>query len=85
MKQETTPEYREMVIKRLVPLGRFCNLDDIAAAAIFLASDKSDMITGQLLAVDGGVLAGFGEDLRPIVRKRMEEQKKKEAEPAAHR
>ena len=86
MKQETTPEYREMVIKRLVPLGRFCNLDDIAAAAIFLASDKSDMITGQLLAVDGGVLTGFGEDLRPIVRKRMEEEKKKkEAEPAAHR
>ncbi len=33
------------------------------------------MITGQLLAVDGGLLAGFGEDLRAVVRKRMEEVK----------
>jgi hypothetical protein len=37
----------------------------------FLASDRAAMITGQSLAVDGGVLTGFGEDLRPIVRKRM--------------
>ena len=74
MEESTTPEFREKLVKRLVPLGRFCNLDDIAEAAIFLASDKSDMITGQLLAVDGGLLTGFGEDLRPIVRKRMEEK-----------
>ena len=37
------------------------------------------MISGQLLAVDGGLLSGFGEDLRAIVRKRMEEEKEKEA------
>jgi NAD(P)-dependent dehydrogenase (short-subunit alcohol dehydrogenase family) len=43
-------------ICRLVPPGRFCRLEDLAQAAIFLASDKSDMITGQLLAVDGGFL-----------------------------
>jgi NAD(P)-dependent dehydrogenase (short-subunit alcohol dehydrogenase family) len=84
MEQSTTPEFRDMVLKRLVPLGRFCNLDDIAEAAVFLASNKSDMITGQLVAVDGGLLSGFGEDLRPIVRKRMEEEKEKEAE-LAHR
>ena len=71
MEQGSTPEFRDKLIKRLVPLGRFCNLDDIAEAAVFLASDKSDMITGQLLAVDGGLLTGFGEDLRPIVRQRM--------------
>ena len=75
MEQHTTAEFRETLIKRLVPLGRFCNLDDIAEAAVFLASDKSDMITGQLIAVDGGLLTGFGEDLRPIVRKRMAEAK----------
>lgn len=84
MEKNLTPEFREKVVKRLVPLGRFCNLDDIAEAAVFLVSDKSDMITGQLLAVDGGLLTGFGEDLRPIVRKRMEEEKEKEAE-LAHR
>ncbi len=75
VEQNTTPEFRDTVVRRLVPLGRFCNLDDIAEAAVFLASDKSDMITGQLLAVDGGLLSGFGEDLRPIVRKRMAEAK----------
>ena len=75
MEQGSTPEFREKLIARLVPLGRFCNLDDIAEAAVFLASDKSDMITGQLLAVDGGLLTGFGEDLRPIVRKRMADAK----------
>ncbi len=86
MEEGTTPEFREKLIKRLVPLGRFCNLDDIAEAAVFLASDKSDMITGQLLAVDGGLLTGFGEDLRPIVRKRMAAEKEKEKKPAlAHR
>jgi NAD(P)-dependent dehydrogenase (short-subunit alcohol dehydrogenase family) len=75
MEQGSTPEFRDKLVQRLIPLGRFCNLDDIAEAAVFLASDKSDMITGQLLAVDGGLLTGFGEDLRPIVRKRMADAK----------
>jgi NAD(P)-dependent dehydrogenase (short-subunit alcohol dehydrogenase family) len=82
MEKNTTAEFREKLTKRLVPLGRFCNLDDIAEAAVFLASDKSDMITGQLLAVDGGLLTGFGEDLRPIVRKRMADAKVAEAAKA---
>jgi len=75
MERGSTLEFREQLVKRLVPLGRFCTLDDIAEAAVFLASEKSDMITGQLLAVDGGLLTGFGEDLRPIVRKRMADAK----------
>ena len=33
------------------------------------------MITGQSLAVDGGTLSGWGEDLRPVVRKRMADAK----------
>ncbi len=82
MEQGSTPEFRETVIKRLIPLGRMCNLDDIADAAAFLASDKAAMITGQVLAVDGGLLTGFGEDLRPLVRKRMEEAKAKKAAAA---
>lgn len=83
MEKNTTPEFRDKLIKRLVPLGRFCNLDDIAEAAVFLSSDKSDMITGQMLAVDGGLLTGFGEDLRPIVRKRMAEEQAKAAAKAS--
>jgi NAD(P)-dependent dehydrogenase (short-subunit alcohol dehydrogenase family) len=69
--QNTTQEYRDMTTKRLIPLGRWCTIDDLGNAAVFLASDRSDMITGQTLAVDGGALTGFGEDLRPVIRQRM--------------
>jgi NAD(P)-dependent dehydrogenase (short-subunit alcohol dehydrogenase family) len=72
MESGTTPEYRSTVVKRLVPLGRFCTIEEIGEAVSFLASDRSDMITGQMLAVDGGLLTGFGEDLRAVVRQRME-------------
>ena len=73
MEQHTAPEFREMVRKRLIPLGRMCTIEEIGEAVSFLASDRAQMITGQMLAVDGGLMTGFGEDLRPIVRKRMAE------------
>lgn len=75
MEAGTTPEYREMTIKRLIPLGRFCTIEEIGEAVSFLASDRAATITGQMLAVDGGLLTGFGEDLRAVVRKRMAEMK----------
>jgi len=71
MEEHITPAYREMVTKRLVPLGRMCTMEEIGETVSFLASDRAAMITGQSIAVDGGLLTGFGEDLRPIVRKRM--------------
>jgi 3-oxoacyl-[acyl-carrier protein] reductase len=71
MEENITPAYREMVTRRLVPLGRMCTMEEIGETVSFLASDRAAMITGQSLAVDGGVLTGFGEDLRTIVRKRM--------------
>jgi NAD(P)-dependent dehydrogenase (short-subunit alcohol dehydrogenase family) len=37
-----------------VPLGRFCTPQDTANAALFLVSDDSTFITGQVLVVDGG-------------------------------
>jgi len=37
------------------PLGRFNELEDVANAVLYLLSDKSDMITGTLLPIDGGV------------------------------
>jgi NAD(P)-dependent dehydrogenase (short-subunit alcohol dehydrogenase family) len=41
-----------------VPLGRIGTPDDVAAAALWLCSDQSSFITGTILTVDGGRLAG---------------------------
>ena len=76
MESGTTPQYREMTLKRLVPLGRYTTIGEIGEAVSFLASDRAATITGQMLAVDGGLLTGFGEDFRAVVRKRMEEMEK---------
>ena len=75
MEEGTTPEYREMTIKRLIPLGRFTTIEEIGEAVSFFASDRAAMITGQMLGVDGGILTGFGEDMRAVVRKRMADLK----------
>jgi NAD(P)-dependent dehydrogenase (short-subunit alcohol dehydrogenase family) len=40
-----------------IPLGRFGEPEDVAKAAVFLASDAASFITGHLLPVDGGNLA----------------------------
>nr|MDJ0935710.1 SDR family oxidoreductase [Kiloniellales bacterium] len=48
-----TPELRAKFIAT-IPLGRMSEPDDIAAAALFLASDEAEFITGACLEVDGG-------------------------------
>ena len=40
-----------------IPLKRLAKPEDIANAVLFLASSESDYITGQIIIVDGGILA----------------------------
>jgi hypothetical protein len=42
-----------------VPLGRIAEVDEIACAALFLASDESAFVTGIELFIDGGAAQGF--------------------------
>lgn len=41
-------------LKKLIPTGRFAEPEEIAAAAVFLASDGANMINGADLLIDGG-------------------------------
>src|SRR5215472_9082265 len=51
---EDGPEFRSYAISR-TPLGRVGTADDIASAALFLASDDSGWITGEEIIVGGGL------------------------------
>ena len=47
-------------LSKIYPLGRFGTPDDVANAALFLASEESSWITGTNLIVDGGIVATGG-------------------------
>lgn len=49
-------QQREAILKK-VPMGRLGNPREVAYAAVFLASHMSDYVTGQVLTVDGGMIA----------------------------
>ena len=50
-----TDAQKEVIFKQ-IPMGRLGLADEIAQAAVFLASPMSDYITGQTLTVDGGMV-----------------------------
>jgi 3-oxoacyl-[acyl-carrier protein] reductase len=50
-----TEGQKEGILKK-IPMGRMGDPQDIANAAVFLASNLSDYVTGQVLTVDGGMV-----------------------------
>jgi NAD(P)-dependent dehydrogenase (short-subunit alcohol dehydrogenase family) len=50
---------RGEIRRRLIPLGRLIEPQEIADAVLFLCSDKARMITGTSIPVDGGSLVGW--------------------------
>jgi len=51
--------FNEFIIDR-TPAARWGDPEDLAGAAVFLASKASDFVNGQILYVDGGILATIG-------------------------
>ncbi len=52
------PEKSEAVARMYrekAPLGRLCDADDIANAALFLCSDMASCVTGEIMSVDAGL------------------------------
>lgn len=49
-------EGQEQAVVQVVPLGRAAEPEEIAPAAVFLASEEAAYITGQVLAIDGGLV-----------------------------
>ena len=52
---EGTPRGHELLMR--TPMGRFGQANEVAGAAVYLASDAASFVTGQTLVIDGGFLA----------------------------
>ena len=56
MTEQISPEIQQKIIEQ-VPLGRYGEADEVAEVAVFLASEGARYITGQVIIVDGGLVA----------------------------
>ena len=66
-RRQKDPEVFERVVK-WYPLGRIGEPEDVAGAALFLASDEAAWISGVVLPVDGGLTAGNMQMMQEIIK-----------------
>ncbi len=56
MVEDLTEEQRNQILER-IPMGRFGTSDDVAETVLFLSSKGAGYLTGQVLTIDGGLIA----------------------------
>ncbi len=66
MRPDQPPEVQRAFMER-IPLKRAATPEDIAATALFLASDEAAYVTGVNVFVDGGWEQSGYPDLRPVI------------------
>jgi gluconate 5-dehydrogenase len=57
--------FNEFIISR-TPAGRWGNPEDLGGTAVFLSSQASDFVNGQIIYVDGGILATIGKPANEV-------------------
>jgi len=55
IRTDMTKELDEKELKRLIPMSRFGNAEEVANVVAFLASPKASYITGEVISVNGGL------------------------------
>lgn len=56
MVEELSEDAKEAILKR-IPMGRFGTVEEVAECCLFLCSEQSSYITGQVITMDGGMIA----------------------------
>ena len=55
IKSDMTADLNEAELKKLVPLGRFGEADEVAELVAFIVSDAAAYITGEVISINGGI------------------------------
>ncbi len=68
---DPTRQTKILAISQEIPMKKMGRAEDVANAALFLASDESAYITGIELTIDGGILAGASASLKETTKQEL--------------